>query len=118
MQICTDNFISGKEAIFCQAVLPRFIMMEIRVIGMHDIDQVSDLIVQLAEDLGEDFRVDHEQCMAHYVEKVAGTFSTWTWAARLRRQAATGYAPAPVEKVAGTFSTPFSQRGADQPKGA
>ncbi len=40
--------------------------MEIRAIGTQDIDQVSDLIVQLAEDLGEDFRVGHEQCMAHY----------------------------------------------------
>ena len=41
-------------------------MMEIRAIGMQDIDQIRDLILQLAEDLGEDFRVDHEQCMAHY----------------------------------------------------
>lgn len=43
-------------------------MTEIRAIGMQDIDHIRDLIIQLAQDLNEEFQVDHAQCRAHYQE--------------------------------------------------
>lgn len=41
-------------------------MSEIRSMEARDITAVRELMVQLAEDLGHDFQMDHEQCLALY----------------------------------------------------
>lgn len=41
-------------------------MSEIRSMESRDITAVRELMIQLAEDLGHDFQMDHEQCIALY----------------------------------------------------
>ena len=41
-------------------------MTEIRTIGEQDLDSIRELVLQLAQDLNEEFQIDAEQCKAHY----------------------------------------------------
>jgi hypothetical protein len=43
-------------------------MTGIRTIDEQDIDPIRELVLQLAQDLNEEFQINHVQCEAHYQE--------------------------------------------------